>query len=56
MDNAPPNGQVADSSRQQSLAQAFEMLRQRRTADAVQISDALLAAHPGNAEVLFLAS
>ena len=56
MDKAPPNGQLADSSRQQALAQAFELLRQGRATDAVQASDALLAAHPGDAEVLYLAS
>lgn len=56
MDNAPPNGQMANPSHQQALAQAFELLRQQRTADALQISDALLAALPGDPEVLYLAS
>ncbi len=56
MDQAQPYGRGADSSRQQALGQAFDLLQQGRITDAVQLSDALLAAHPGDAEVLFLAS
>ncbi|MEJ7807121.1 MAG: sulfotransferase [Telluria sp.] len=56
MDKAQPNGRVADLARQQALARGFELLQQGRTVDAVQLSDALLAAHAGDAEVLFLAS
>ncbi len=50
------HGTVAESSRQQALARGFDLLQKGRTAEAVQLSDALLAAHAGDAEVLFLAS
>lgn len=56
MEIAPPNTRVAGSSRQQALERGFELLQQGRSTEAVQLSDELLAAHPGDAEVLFLAS
>ncbi len=56
MDNPPANGQLAGASRQQALARAFGLLQQGRAKEAAAISDALLAAHPGDAEVLYLAS
>ncbi|MGV8922119.1 MAG: tetratricopeptide repeat-containing sulfotransferase family protein [Thermomonas sp.] len=56
MDQAQPNERGADSSRQELLAQAFNLLQQGRATEAAHLSDALLAAHPGDAEVLFLAS
>ena len=56
MDHAQPNQRDADSSRQELLAQAFNLLQQGRTTEAIHLSDALLAAHPNDAEVLFLAS
>jgi len=40
----------------QQLSAGFDLLRQDRVADATQLSDRLLASHPGHAEVLFLAS
>ena len=56
MDKAQPDGRRAESSRQAALAQGFELLQQGRATEAVDLGDALLAAHPGDAEVLFLAS
>ncbi len=56
MDHAQPNERGADSSRQELLAQAFDLLQQGRATEAAHLSDALLAAHPDDAEVLFLAS
>ena len=56
MDHAQPNERDADSSRQELLGQAFNLLQQGRTTEAAHLSDALLAGHPGDAEVLFLAS
>lgn len=40
----------------QRIGAGFDMLRQERLADAARASEALLADHPGNPEVLFLAS
>jgi len=56
MEFAPPNIRLDDSSRQQALARGFDLLQQGRTRDALQISEALLDGHPGDVEVLFLAS
>ena len=56
MDKAQPNRQGADASRQELLAQAFNLLQQGRSTEAMHLGDALLTAHPGDAEVLFLAS
>ena len=56
MDHAPPDQQAAAASRHELLAQAFGLLQQGRTTEAAHLSDVLLAAHPGDPEVLFLAS
>ncbi len=56
MDKAQPNGVMADSALQQQLARGFALLQQDRLTDAIALSDRLVAAHAGNAEVLFLAS
>ncbi|HVR81113.1 MAG TPA: sulfotransferase [Luteimonas sp.] len=56
MDKTQPNGALADSALQQQLAQGFALLQQDRVADAAALSDRLVAAHAGNAEVLFFAS
>ncbi|MEO5962661.1 MAG: sulfotransferase, partial [Thermomonas sp.] len=56
MDHAQANQQAAGSSRQELLAQAFGLLQQGRSTEAVDLADALLATHPDDAEVLFLAS
>lgn len=56
MDRAQPHGTVADSALQQQLAQGFALLQQDRLADAAALSDRMVSAHAGNAEVLFLAS
>ena len=56
MNHGQPNERVADASRQEMLAQAFGLLQQGRTTESAHLADALLTAHPGDAEVLFLAS
>lgn len=56
MEHAQPNERGADSFRQEMLEQAFGLLQQGRTTEALHLSDALLATHPGDAEILFLAS
>lgn len=56
MDHAQPDQRAVDTSRQELLAQAFTLLQQGRITEAVHLCDALLAAHPADAEVLFLAS
>lgn len=56
MDNPPANGQGAGASRQEALARAFGLLQQGRATEALAISEAMLATHPGDAEVLYLAS
>ena len=56
MTNEQANGAGEDAPLRQQIGQGFEMLRQGRLEDAVRISDGLVAAHGGNAEVLFLAS
>lgn len=56
MHDAQPDGAVADTALQQQLAQGFALLQHNRASEAVGLSDRLVAAHPGNAEVLFLAS
>jgi len=48
--------QAANAALRHSIASAFALLRQARPDDARQISDTLLAANPGHAEVLYLAS
>ncbi len=50
------DGGVADAATRQQLQTAFERLHQGRVADARRLSDDLLAARAGDAEVLFLAS
>lgn len=40
----------------QQLGTAFKLLQEGRLAEATRLSDSLVAAHAGNAEVLFLAS
>ena len=56
MDEAQTNGALADLALHQQVAQGFALLQQGQLADAARLSDRLVAAHAGNAEVLFLAS
>lgn len=56
MDKAQANSVAGYPALQQQLAQGFALLQQGRVADAIALSDSLVAAHAGNAEVLFLAS
>jgi tetratricopeptide (TPR) repeat protein len=56
MPTTQPNAAAADPALQQQLAQGFALLRQGRAEQAIELSDRLLAEHPGHAEALFLAS
>lgn len=56
MANSQLDSTVADATLRQQVGEGFRLLQQDRLADATRLSDALVAAHPGDPEVLFLAS
>ncbi len=56
MEEAQTNGALADLAVHQQVSQGFALLKRGQLADARRLSDGLVAAHAGNAEVLFLAS
>ena len=56
MANSQLSGTAADATLRQQLGEGFNLLQQNRLEEASRLSDRLVAAHAGNAEVLFLAS
>lgn len=56
MANSQVSNIAADATLRQKIGEGFDLLQQERVKDAILLSDALVADHAGNAEVLFLAS
>lgn len=56
MGNVPTGNATADAMLRQQIGEGFNLLQQDRLAEAMSLSDSLVAGHAGNAEVLFLAS
>ncbi len=56
MANSLESDTAAGTALRQRIGEGFNLLQQDRVADALQLSDTLVADHPGDAEVLFLAS